>query len=127
VTKALALALLHPSVPLGRAWLRLTLTRNVGSAFGLVPGGRVLVVAGLTLSLATLAYVLVGKGLKRHPGRALSLALVFGGAVGNLADRARTGAVTDFIDLTVWPVFNVADIAITLGAALLAINLLRGH
>ena len=59
--------------------------------------------------------------LASHP---LLLGLVWGGSVGNLIDRLRTGAVIDFIDLRVWPVFNVADIAITVGFVALATRLL---
>ena len=59
-----------------------------------------------------------------------ALAMIIGGAVGNLVDRLRHGAVTDFIDLHVagyhWPVFNIADSAITVGAALLLIDSLFG-
>jgi signal peptidase II len=58
----------------------------------------------------------------------LSIGLIFGGAVGNLVDRARFGAVIDFVDVHLgpyhWPAFNVADSAITVGVALLALRLL---
>ena len=54
-----------------------------------------------------------------------ALALLAGGALGNLLDRLRLGAVIDYIDLAVWPVFNLADVAVTLGAGLLVLILLR--
>jgi len=68
------------------------------------------------------ALVLLRRNLPRF--QAVLLAVIWGGSVGNLLDRLRTGGVTDFIDLRVWPVFNVADIAITVGFAALAIRLL---
>lgn len=58
----------------------------------------------------------------------IALALQLGGALGNLIDRIRLGYVIDFIDLMIWPVFNVADIAITIGVAVLAYYLIfRSH
>jgi len=128
LTKALAAHLLRPSapVPLLGPWLRLNLAHNLGSAFGLVSVGWALLVAAIAVCLVILVYAARG-GLTRRPGRALWLGLIFGGSVGNLADRLRTGGVVDFIDLRVWPVFNVADIAITAGFALLAVRLLRGR
>jgi signal peptidase II len=59
------------------------------------------------------------------PGLWAAVGLVAGGALGNLVDRVRTGAVTDFIEIGSWPPFNVADIAITVGVALFALILLR--
>jgi signal peptidase II len=55
----------------------------------------------------------------------LPLGLVLGGSLGNLVDRTRTGAVVDFVDLQVWPVFNLADVAITVGVALLMLDIAR--
>jgi signal peptidase II len=126
-TKALASATLSPVVSvtvLGP--LHLTLTRNTGFAFGLLPGTAVFVVK-LLVTLGVLWYVTLGKGLLRHPGYALGLGLVLGGSLGNLVDRFRTGAVIDFIDFRIWPVFNGADIAITVGVGLVMIRLLRAR
>jgi len=112
--------------------LSLTLVMNPGLAFGLlgtVPRGWRWVVAALSLvALAVLARValrvlpaggVVGK---------IAIGLIFGGAVGNLIDRARFGAVVDFVDVHWrgwhWPAFNVADSAITVGVALLALRLI---
>lgn len=106
----------------------LTLVENTGVAFGLFRG------QGFAVTLATLA-VLVGLGGSILRGvrptappcrwMVLGLGLVLGGALGNLADRARLGAVVDFFDFRVWPVFNVADSCITVGAVLVALQLLR--
>ena len=58
---------------------------------------------------------------------AVGLALALGGAAGNLLDRLRLGHVIDFIDLHFWPVFNIADIAITCAAVLIVVALAREH
>ena len=135
ITKAVALERLPLGVPVTviDGWLALTLVLNPGLAFGLlgsVPQGWRWVVAALSLvALAVLARV----ALRVLPaggwtGR-LAIGLIFGGAVGNLVDRARFGAVVDFVDVYWhgwhWPAFNVADSAITVGVALLALRLLN--
>ena len=135
ITKAVVLERLPLGVPLTvvDGWLALTLVLNPGLAFGLlgtVPPGWRWVVAALSLvALAVLARV----ALRVLPaggwtGR-LAIGLIFGGAVGNLVDRARFGAVIDFVDVYWrgwhWPAFNVADSAITVGVALLAFRLLN--
>jgi signal peptidase II len=88
-------------------------TRNSGVAFGFFSGGGtvVAVVAALAL-LALLAFF--ATHLTR-PLVWLPTGLLIGGAVGNLLDRAREGAVTDFVDVSIWPAFNLADAAITIG------------
>jgi signal peptidase II len=135
ITKAVVLERLPLGVPVTviDGWLALTLVLNPGLAFGLlgsVPQGWRWVVAVLSLvALAVLARV----ALRVLPaggwaGR-LAIGLIFGGAVGNLVDRARFGAVVDFVDVYWrgwhWPAFNVADSAITVGVALLALRLLN--
>ena len=125
-TKVLAVAHLDPGsfIPLLGGWLRLTLTHNVGSAFGLIRSGTIPTAASTLVCVVVLGYVFRG-GLARAPGRGMALGLVVGGALGNLLDRIRTGGVVDFIDLQVWPVFNLADAAITIGVGLLAIGVVR--
>lgn len=121
VSKALVLARLVPGVPVPviEGFLSLTLVMNPGLAFGLlagVPTAWRWAVAGLSIAaLAVLARVAVrlldeGGRLER-----LAVGLVFGGAVGNLIDRARFAAVVDFID---------ADSAITVGVALLVLRMI---
>jgi len=125
-TKILAVAHLDPGsfVPLLGGWLRLTLTHNVGSAFGLIGSGAIPLAASALVCVVVLGYVFRG-GLVRAPVRSMPLGLIVGGALGNLLDRVRTGGVVDFIDLQVWPVFNIADAAITIGVGLLAIGMAR--
>ncbi len=88
-------------------------TRNRGVAFGLLADGGALVAAVTAIALlALVAFFVV------HRRRALAwlpTGLLLGGAAGNLIDRTREGAVTDFVKLPLWPAFNVADVAITFG------------
>ena len=93
--------------------IQLVNVRNRGIAFGLFSDGGVLLVL---FALAALAALLVF--FARHRDRPLvwlPTGLLIGGACGNLIDRTREGAVTDFMDLPWWPAFNVADVSITFG------------
>jgi signal peptidase II len=93
--------------------LDLTNTRNRGVAFGALQGSAtlvgVLIAAALVLLLAYFAFN------ASRPYLWLPVGLLLGGAVGNLVDRAREGAVIDFIDPTFWPAFNLADASIVIG------------
>jgi signal peptidase II len=103
--------------------LSLTLSHNRGVAFGLAGGGG----DGLVL-LAVAALAFIGFVFARDPARPgmwVAAGLVAGGALGNLIDRLRTGEVTDYVDLPLWPPFNLADVAIVAGVALLALVYLR--
>ncbi len=95
------------------AGLDLTNTRNRGVAFGLLERQEALVGALIAGALALLA-VYFGVNAAR-PLLWLPVGMLLGGAIGNLIDRAREGAVIDFIDPVAWPAFNVADTAIVLG------------
>jgi signal peptidase II len=93
--------------------IRLVNVRNNGIAFGMFSGGGVVLVL---FALAALAALLIF--FARHRDRPLvwlPTGLLIGGAAGNLIDRVREGAVTDFLDFPAWPAFNVADMAITFG------------
>jgi signal peptidase II len=93
--------------------LELTNARNTGVAFGALEGGGAVVGILIGLSLALLVgYFAVHR---ERPWLWLPVGLLLGGALGNLADRARIGAVIDFIDPVAWPAFNVADGCIVLG------------
>jgi signal peptidase II len=91
----------------------LTYTRNKGVAFGALGGGGALVTA-LTVGALVLLAVYFALHAER-PLLWLPVGLVGGGALANLADRAREGSVIDFIDPILWPAFNVADAAIVIG------------
>lgn len=122
-TKAWARASLTDLIDIGPI-LNLRLAFNPGITFGLFAGngdaGRWILVAATG---AVAAAMLVGILRTRRPGLSLGLALIAGGAVGNIIDRVRDGAVTDFIDVHLgaahWPTFNLADAAILLGVAVL--------
>jgi signal peptidase II len=129
VTKLWAEAALagRPPIEVVPGMLSLNYTTNSGGAFGL---GRSApwVFAGATV-LVSVVIVFVSFRLDRRP-LAVALGLILGGALGNLTDRVLngpglSGSVTDFIDLQVWPVFNLADGAIVTGAILLAISSAR--
>ena len=94
--------------------LKLVHVRNEGVAFGLDPGGGTTLLIVL-VALALLALVLYFVRHQAKPLVWLPVGLLIGGAVGNLVDRVRDGGVTDFLKIPLWPAFNVADIAITVG------------
>lgn len=113
-------------------WLKLTYTENTGIAFGISLGSHSLLIAITALILATLLlYVVFSKN--RTPVFLVTFGLILGGGIGNLIDRVAFGRVVDFIHvdiyqgylfgswMSLWPVFNIADSAITVGACILLI------
>jgi signal peptidase II len=119
----------HPVIP---GLLNLTHVRNTGVAFGLFAGGGsdgslALTLLGMAALVAVAVYFRVAP--IDHRLLLTSLALILGGAVGNLCDRVASGAVTDFVDVYLgphhWPSFNVADSAISIGIVLLALDSFR--
>lgn len=115
----------HTPVPVIPGVLSLTHTYNPGVAFGQFSGGGPWILIALALAAVSgiIAYRarLLKTGIRLHPLLNLGLALPLGGALGNVIDRIRIGEVVDFIDFGWWPVFNVADSAITLGAVALVV------
>jgi signal peptidase II len=131
-------AIIH-SVPLYEnlevipGFFSLTHIRNTGGAFGLLAGEvtairTIFFLAFSGLALAVVLY-LHAKMAQGRPWAETALALVFGGAVGNLVDRMRFGEVVDFLDFYLgthhWPAFNVADSAISVGVGILFIHVLQ--
>jgi signal peptidase II len=113
-TKQLALARLDPGYPVNVFFgTDLNLVRNRGVAFGVLSEGGPVLVAVIAVALVLLVVYFVGHAAR--PWLWLPVGAVLGGALGNLADRAREGAVIDFIDPIAWPAFNLADTAIVLG------------
>ena len=123
--KAAVVARLTPaeSCPLIPRILHLTYVQNTGMAFGLFRGYPLFFAL---LAVVVSIWIVTELARPANPDAllAFSLAAILGGALGNLIDRLRLGYVIDFIDLRVWPVFNVADSAITIGVALLLIHAL---
>jgi signal peptidase II len=117
--------------PIMGEWVTLQLVHNCGAAFG-INVGSCASSRWVFLTLALVALVVLGS-MARHTGaserlRLIALAMVCGGAVGNVIDRIRSArGVVDFIDVGIgtyrWPTFNVADIAVTCGAIALAVVL----
>ena len=133
LTKTAALSLLSQgtAVPV-LPGLNLSLGFNTGASFGMMGGfmaGKPLLMAALTGAL-TIAFAVMAFRAQHALERA-GFALVVGGALGNIIDRLRQGAVTDFLDLYWrdwhWPTFNGADIAITLGALCILAASLPSH
>ena len=134
-TKALVVRriALHDYVPLVDGLLSLSHVRNHGAAFGLLSDWNLPYQSLLLSALSLVALGAIAAYFVRLPAAArlprLALALVLGGAVGNVLDRLRLGYVVDFVHVYFreyqWPDFNVADSAITIGVALLVIDILR--
>lgn len=108
----------NESLPVIKSVFHITYVNNPGAAFGLL-ANKTPVFIGVTLVVAvfillTYNYLPPGRPLLR-----LALALMLGGAMGNLIDRVSFGYVIDFLDFRIWPVFNVADMAIVTGVVLL--------
>lgn len=130
VTKSAALAQLAQAVAVPVfPGFNLTFGLNEGASFGMLSGvmagkpwAMVALTGAITLALTVLAL------RARNPWEGAGFALVVGGSLGNIIDRIRQGAVTDFLDVYWqdwhWPVFNMADVAITIGAFLILISAL---
>lgn len=118
----------HPAVVVVRSWFNLVLAYNRGAAFSLLAEDSEMPRILFSV-LAIVAAVLIIASLRsqvQRPYASAGLALILGGAMGNLIDRIRIGAVVDFIqwhwaDVYYWPAFNIADSAITVGALFLVI------
>ena len=118
-SKAVALRALSldRSIPVLQGIFHLTLVHNTGIAFGFFREHQGVLLILITLSLVFL-WVWAVRMESGSAGSRAAFALILGGAVGNWIDRIRYGAVVDFLDFRIWPVFNIADSAITIGVAL---------
>jgi signal peptidase II len=131
VTKAAVLKSipLHATRPALGDFMVLTHTRNTGGAFSILPAGNTVFIVIAFFAVLALVYA-YHRYQRSHLLVSAALALALGGAVGNVIDRVRYGNVVDFFDLhlwtgrNVWPIFNVADSAITVGIVLLALHFL---
>ena len=109
-------------------FFRLTYIHNTGGVFGLFQDQSLLLTIFAIIGVAVLLVIALFMNQRlpfwdNKTGK-LSLGLVFSGTVGNLIDRLSSGYVTDFIDISIWPAFNIADSAVVIGAILLAYLLL---
>ena len=115
---------LEQTLSLIKGIVGLTLVHNRGAAFGIFRNQTYLFIIA-----AIAAIVLIYFGIKNNRGNksyVICLSLILGGALGNLIDRLRFGYVVDFINFYVWPVFNLADSSITIGAIFLAWIIFKG-
>jgi signal peptidase II len=124
---------LHESIEVIPGFFNITYIRNPGAAFGFLseapPYFRYIFFFAVTMAAIVLILHYLRKSSTAENTLIVSLSLIFSGAVGNLIDRVRFGEVNDFLDAYVgsahWPAFNAADSAITLGAALLLVELFK--
>jgi len=137
ITKSAVMARfsLHETLEIIPGLFNLVYVMNPGAAFGFLADAsatfRYVFFIGITIAAAGLIVYYLVKSNLRNMLLAVSLTLIFGGAVGNLIDRLRFGAVVDFLDVYIgaahWPAFNVADSAITCGAILMIWEMLRNR
>lgn len=117
------------SIPLIKNILHITFVTNTGAAFGLFKNSTLVFVLISILAIAVIATLIlrsIKKGnLLSRPWLNYGLILILSGAIGNLIDRLRFSYVIDFIDVRIWPVFNISDSAITIGTLLLLLSLTR--
>ena len=126
LTKIMALALLNMQKPLTiLPYLRLTLVTNTGISFGMFKDFPWLPFTASILTISIICWFY--HRIPAHWIPQAALGLIMGGAIGNLWDRIVYSTVIDFIDLVVWPVFNGADSAITIGGILLGYWILIGE
>ncbi|MFH1777417.1 MAG: signal peptidase II [Candidatus Omnitrophota bacterium] len=128
LTKLIVYKKLFPeeSIDLIEKFFSITLVCNTGTAFGLFKGNTTVFIYSSLFASIYLAILLFSRRLfiKRTQISTAGLSLILGGALGNLIDRIRYGFVIDFLDFKIWPVFNLADSAITVGVVILCYNLL---
>jgi signal peptidase II len=105
-------------------FLDLVRVTNEGIAFSLFPGNQTVIAIITVVALSAIAVALSGL-VRRNPMAAVGAGLLLGGALGNLVDRVMHGGVTDFVKVSHFPAFNVADMAITAGAIMIVIGVLE--
>lgn len=119
--------LLHQSIPIIKGVFHLTLIHNRGAAFGMLKDQVYLFILTAVICVVLIPLYLNRQRLKSLSLYNISLGFILAGALGNLIDRLFFGYVIDFLDFRIWPVFNVADSAITIGAILLGWSILVKH
>ncbi len=120
----LRLNLSYQSFSLIENFVDIRVVFNTGTAFGFLQGQNQLLIV-LSLILITLFLVIFKLEKEKSFSFRLAAGLILGGAISNLVDRVVFGAVLDYIDLGFWPVFNISDACISVGAILLVIDSLR--
>jgi signal peptidase II len=113
---------LNQSIPVISGIFNLTLVHNRGAAFGLLKNQLPVFIVTAIVAVVLMLFTLKNK--KHKAIYAFALSLILAGALGNLIDRLFFGYVIDFLDFRIWPVFNIADSAITFGAIILGYSIL---
>jgi len=121
VTKSLSL---YQSIPVIQGIFHITLVHNRGAAFGILKNQVPLFIITSLLAIVLIYHHLKRAAYKKLSLMDMSLSFILAGAIGNLIDRIFLGYVVDFLDFRVWPVFNIADSAITVGAVLVGYSIL---
>ena len=115
---------LGESIPIIEEVFHLTYILNPGAAFGMFAHNRLFFIAIAVVVIGIIIWA--RREILASPWEVKAgCGLFLGGAIGNLIDRARQGMVIDFFDFRIWPVFNIADIAICIGVGLIIWNLLK--
>lgn len=118
---------LSDSIPIIPDFFHITYIENPGAAFGMLAHKRLFFIL-VTLVILIIMFYLYFKVGRANKVLSIALGLVVGGAIGNLIDRVITGTVTDFIDFRVFPIFNIADMAIVVGMVIIAFQvIIRGE
>lgn len=123
LTKFIVSLCLSPgaSIPVIKNVFHITYVLNPGAAFGILKGQTYFFIS---VGLLAVIFILISLRRQQSLRIKIALALILSGALSNLIDRLRLNAVIDFLDFRIWPVFNFADSAITIGAILLAYSIL---
>ncbi len=115
-------------IPIIERFFYLVHTTNTGVAWGMLEGQRALLIGITLFAFVLFGYIAKDIDYKSKKFLSFGIALMIGGAIGNFIDRVITGAVVDFLDFYIFsynfPVFNVADIALTIGMACFALDVL---
>ncbi|SCX86777.1 signal peptidase II [Alkaliphilus peptidifermentans] len=111
-------------IPIIQNVFHLTYVENIGAAFGILPNQRLFFIIAKLIAVIGLLIFLY-KNKEMHSILRIGILFIIAGAVGNLIDRVRFGYVVDFFDFRIWPVFNIADMSIILGAILVSYIILR--
>jgi len=115
---------LRETIPIIEGVFHLTYIQNTGAAFGILQGQTAFLIALPAVLVVAILIYLHKKTNGSHVTLPLSLALICGGGIGNLIDRVAFGAVIDFIDFRIFPIFNAADIFVCVGCGLLILHMI---
>ncbi|MDF3001411.1 MAG: lspA [Bacillota bacterium] len=115
---------LNQSIPLIDGIFHITYIHNYGAAFSILQNKTVFLIAVQVIVISGILIYLIQKRKTEHTMLLLSLALIVAGGLGNLIDRAVNGYVIDFLDVRIWPIFNIADISVCVGCGLMVLYVL---